>query len=1638
MRYFLSTLESGSFRSALRTMMHSLLNKQSVKTAITDGKNQNTALPGFRRNSRFSPQWFRYGVRPPQPGATSLLNPSRCPFSARFGEKGRAENKSALTAETEAGETTFLNELMAKIPANLSVEGEERKERSNISNASLLSESHFSLREGGTPNNLNEPLELATVTGFIIPRVNMPSHKFSGEKRTSTTPNWQLVTARSELEARGGPSDSAPAIWYSREPEVIQLALHLPETSTRSASSTLESGEGRKPNRLVGSSGLAPEVKYQLNLNNIEPYRILGTKQLGLSSEAYRNQRRHIDITGGASLQESLGILLTSNITSSIDNTIRPAKSVDFINPPVKTNYGLMPTSTIYLAMRLKDDITANEQIGEMFSTEELNKLYLSVKVKDDSISATLRSDDRLIAEKLVSAASILQQMVRSESSAFSPPIINEQGVEFTSSFPVESIRAEGGERKDFVFLPPSPFPLPTSQGERISPLPQDKSPFSPTDSRLTKPRPESLWRDLTDLESTRQELREVISDEPWGLQSAPTQANENMELTDEARLPAAYGDKARRLSAYGNYKIRVRITPDNVHFKVEADKPVAPGIRPASKLEADVEEAEIKASGLATPSLDENAKPNFLSVPYVVSKLAERLTEHLREKIAQSENWQIPIASEELKVEFIAANPPSADNVFPLVPEASPQRTIELVEPENNSAPTEAASPSGEFRIIIPDNKFSLLPQSLSVYETTLNIPGHDEKSPLSPFPKGGILGGEKQTNPLETPTSELFPEPVTPYSVADSSPKTSSREAIPRALQMVLEQIPQLLSNELQNTVSPVNAESKPRPTTTDEQLQRYVDGNNDLTGVKLRVIGDSTGVKFQLIGNDTTQENIDSIAEKLRTLLADDFLKQTGFNWRKVDVMTQSSQVKASPVKGEESEVQSELFGGQRLYSENFSAPQNLSAKLTPLTAEPMLQADVASFPIGDNTSYRESAAQPGFPTTSPASTENFDAESWELVMELTSEAPSAKALGLNTAPGGIEFEKTVTHLSSSIVNALIASSEAENRNDLLQLKLPDISWEDISSLELNIKRDATTIDFFISSDKSLSAEKQAKLASVLPKLLEQEIMSANAQEANADGSEVEPLSDGRLGFPKFTTEELSQLKLEVTYDSASNGVKFQFIGGNQSLSEKTRELMPVLQRVVTERLTNLGATVYPDRGDATRQSSHSEQVSNSPRTNQPSIFLKLGESGSVPQVEPRFNSISVQEVPNSSEVKEPSDVENQTNRVLSEGRNQRFEPEIILKLFSDETPNVEGPNIHSQMQNQVSRAETILKNLSGLISSLGWDSSKQNGALTPEVRLAELQAIKADVSISNDGIILKLKEGGNPSALFNSIADEIEQAIDKNDLAKILTKTDEGGEAQILVKEVANPTANTMTGNMVQEQSGISYTKEPVDVQNIVEEDELPELKVESTRAKTEKGGEVVEQTTDAIEVEPDSSHPKGLESPTVNAMNSDKTQGQSDAPYPEEPVKAQNIGNRIRTEILERVHARTSFATETENEYREIRLQLIPERLGKIVIRVSQDNDVVSAHIQTNTPAAKEIIESELSQLKEELTNQGINIEELNVSVGRERSGFNFQQGSRRNPTSATLPNRSSQNEEANFDDSPAQDVYESSIVNLIA
>ena len=111
----------------------------------------------------------------------------------------------------------------------------------------------------------------------------------------------------------------------------------------------------------------------------------------------------------------------------------------------------------------------------------------------------------------------------------------------------------------------------------------------------------------------------------------------------------------------------------------------------------------------------------------------------------------------------------------------------------------------------------------------------------------------------------------------------------------------------------------------------------------------------------------------------------------------------------------------------------------------------------------------------------------------------------------------------------------------------------------------------------------------------------------------------------------------------------------------------------------------------------------------------------------------------------------------------------------------------------------------------------------------------------------------------------------------------------------------------------------------------------------------------------------------------------------------------NISRAEKIDIISQIMDKAKTTLKTGANM--MRIQLKPERLGEVFMRISVEEGKVMAKVVTESMTAKEAIETSLYSLKETLSTQGIKIDKFNVFVGDKwqeqgnQSGFNQKPGS---------------------------------------
>lgn len=105
--------------------------------------------------------------------------------------------------------------------------------------------------------------------------------------------------------------------------------------------------------------------------------------------------------------------------------------------------------------------------------------------------------------------------------------------------------------------------------------------------------------------------------------------------------------------------------------------------------------------------------------------------------------------------------------------------------------------------------------------------------------------------------------------------------------------------------------------------------------------------------------------------------------------------------------------------------------------------------------------------------------------------------------------------------------------------------------------------------------------------------------------------------------------------------------------------------------------------------------------------------------------------------------------------------------------------------------------------------------------------------------------------------------------------------------------------------------------------------------------------------------------------------------------------------RLEQSVFQQVVEKMHF--QSVGEHHEVRIQLKPDHLGEVKIKLAIEQGIVTAEFVIESQAVKEILSAQLPELRQALQQQGINLGQVDVNLGGNDSGYS-DETPRRNVT----------------------------------
>ena len=174
-----------------------------------------------------------------------------------------------------------------------------------------------------------------------------------------------------------------------------------------------------------------------------------------------------------------------------------------------------------------------------------------------------------------------------------------------------------------------------------------------------------------------------------------------------------------------------------------------------------------------------------------------------------------------------------------------------------------------------------------------------------------------------------------------------------------------------------------------------------------------------------------------------------------------------------------------------------------------------------------------------------------------------------------------------------------------------------------------------------------------------------------------------------------------------------------------------------------------------------------------------------------------------------------------------------------------------------------------------------------------------------------------------------------------------------------------------------------------------------------RAAEEEGQTVSEKTVVDEKKDTSDSDEQNLHQQNAHTGNGENVaahQTLAEAPLAQDAEQAGFSSQLDTSNIIRQI---VEFARVTAgNTATTVEMQLNPEHLGKVFLELTSKNGMVSAHLTTQNEVAKEALESQMVELRQNLSQAGVKVEAVEVTVGSHEFERNLEQNAKQDEQQA--------------------------------
>lgn len=195
------------------------------------------------------------------------------------------------------------------------------------------------------------------------------------------------------------------------------------------------------------------------------------------------------------------------------------------------------------------------------------------------------------------------------------------------------------------------------------------------------------------------------------------------------------------------------------------------------------------------------------------------------------------------------------------------------------------------------------------------------------------------------------------------------------------------------------------------------------------------------------------------------------------------------------------------------------------------------------------------------------------------------------------------------------------------------------------------------------------------------------------------------------------------------------------------------------------------------------------------------------------------------------------------------------------------------------------------------------------------------------------------------------------------------------------------------------AGIEFPSQPRDANSNFIHSNLPGVNIQkegesNKNAQQQNSENQKNPARDAIaQVQQDTTAKPGQDTPLIFTLDQAKAPGlmaqdptSSSSPMLKLPSGTEVPHNQIVNQVIDR------FTFNRTLESGNITLKLHPAELGELRMEIKVEQDNIKAHITTQNPQVQDILDRHLPRLREALSQQGLNLEQMKVTVGTNDGG----------------------------------------------